>query len=379
MPFLDEGKSRGFDPGAFSCTGDPGDAISQGIHCVVGGKLKQGFGQGPVGSESTFHQADGLGKCRSIPRDDALQELLCIGTGLAPRLADSIQRPLACLIFMIVGHTEAKLAVVWYRMPRQCFILCLLPFWSGAIDLAAPLWGQDTAVVGTPDTAQVALRGEVLGPDGRGLPGCMIVNRNTGEGRFGSASGRFAFSVHPGDTIQFASIGYRTVSRSVPLEASSPQGWSWSVHLARMRVDVGTAEVIAPRDLGEIVRDIEALGYDEKEYRTSGIDALTSPITFLYEQFNRMERSKREVARLENEDRRRALLRELLGKYVDYQIVKLDEGEFDAFVAFMDPGEAVLKALTQYEFILWTKERFTAFRARPEQLEDSDFEYQWDD
>lgn len=228
------------------------------------------------------------------------------------------------------------------------------------------------------DSVAVALSGEVLGPDGRGLPGCMVVNRSTGEGRFGSASGRFALQVSPGDTLQFASIGFRTVARRVPSEV--PGGvLNWTVHLVRIAVDVATAEVIAPRDLGEIVRDIKALGYDEKEFRTSGIDALTSPITYLYEQFNRMERSKREVARLENEDRRRALLKELLVKYVDHDIVDLEPQEFDDFVAFVDPGEAVLKALTQYEFILWTKERFTAFQSRPERLQDVDFEYQWDD
>ena len=227
--------------------------------------------------------------------------------------------------------------------------------------------------------AQVGLQGEVLGPDGRGLPGCMIVNRSTGEGRFGSASGRFALQVMPGDTVQFAAIGFRTVTRRVPMREAEEGRWNWTVHLARIAVDVATAEVIAPRDLGDIVRDIQALGYEEKEMRTSGIDALTSPITYLYEQFNRMERSKREVARLENEDRRRDLLKELMGKYVDYDIVALEPAEFDDFVAFVDPGEAVLKALTQYEFILWTRERFTAFKARPERLEDADFEYQWDD
>lgn len=235
--------------------------------------------------------------------------------------------------------------------------------------------GQSVARI---DSA-VALSGEVLGPDGRGLPGCMIVNRTTGEGRFGSASGRFAWKARPGDTLQFASIGYRTVSRKVPEGAAPMSGYAWSIHLVPIAVEVGTAQVIAPRDLGEIVRDIQALGYDEKEYRTSGIDALTSPITFLYEQFNRLERSKREVARLENEDRRRALLRELLAKYVDYEIVRLEPAEFDAFLDYMDPGEAVLKALTQYEFILWTRERFTAFKSRREQLEDADYEYQWDD
>ena len=247
--------------------------------------------------------------------------------------------------------------------------------WLFLVLSSGTAWGQMTE-----DSTRVAipLSGEVLGPDGRGLPGCMIVNRSTGEGRFGSASGRFALTVMSGDTLQFAAIGFRTVSRRVP-DVTSDAGLSWSVHLARIIVEVSTAEVIAPRELGEIVRDIEALGYDEKEHRTSGIDALTSPITYLYEQFNRMERSKREVARLENEDRRRELLKELLGKYVDYEIVDLEPRDFDAFVAFMDPGEAVLKALTQYEFILWTRERFTAWKARSSRLEGTDFEYQWDD
>ena len=241
------------------------------------------------------------------------------------------------------------------------------------------LLAQESALSPADTVVTVGLSGEVLGPDGRGLPGCMVVNRSSGEGRFGSASGRFALSVHPGDTVQFASIGFKTVTRKVPVAFPDQGTWNWTVHLARIAVDVATAEVIAPRDLGDIVRDIQALGYEEKEMRTSGIDALTSPITYLYEQFNRMERSKREVARLENEDRRRELLKELMVKYVDYDIVSLDPQEFDAFVEFVDPGEAVLKALTQYEFILWTRERFTAFKARPERLQDVDFEYQWDD
>ncbi|MDA9864447.1 carboxypeptidase-like regulatory domain-containing protein [Flavobacteriales bacterium] len=261
---------------------------------------------------------------------------------------------------------------------RPLFLFVLASILTGMLCISGPVaWAQGSQNPAV--EVQVQLSGEVLGPDGRGLPGCMIVNRSTGEGRFGSSSGRFAFRSAKGDTLQFAAIGYRTVSRIVPADEPPPSGWSWSVHLAPISVQVATAEIIAPRDLGDIVRDIKALGYNEKEYRTSGINALTSPITFLYEQFNRLERSKREVARLENEDQRKALLRELLIKYVDYDIVTLKEGEFEAFLEFVDPGEAVLKALTQYEFILWTRERFTAFKAQPERLEDVDFEYQWDD
>ena len=58
----------------------------------------------------------------------------------------------------------------------------------------------------------------------------------------------------------------------------------------------------------QIQKDIDKLGYRESDYRVSTVDAFQSPITFLYQEFSRRERSKRLVAQLENEDRKRALL-----------------------------------------------------------------------
>ena len=200
----------------------------------------------------------------------------------------------------------------------------------------------------------------VIGEDGRGIPGCMVVNRTTGSGRFGSASGRFAWTTAPGDTLHFGAIGYHTAVRIVGFDVL--EGMDCIIELRPLQVFLSAAEVLAPRTLREIVEDIEALGFDERDFRTSGVNAFQSPITFLFEQFNRQERSKREVIEMENEDRRRDLLKELMGRYIDFDIVQLDDSEFDVFIEFVDPGEDLLQALTQYEFILWTKERFIAWR-----------------
>ena len=46
----------------------------------------------------------------------------------------------------------------------------------------------------------------------------------------------------------------------------------------------------------------------------------------------------------------------------------------------LDPGEAVLKGLDPVRVhFVDPGERFTAWKARPDRLEDADFEYQWDD
>jgi hypothetical protein len=218
--------------------------------------------------------------------------------------------------------------------------------------------------------------GSVADASGHMIPVAMVVNRSRmGGGQFVDYLGTFLLAVCPGDTLAFGAIGFHTVERIAPNEGRQ---WDLEVRLRRLQVEVGVAEVVAPRELREILRDIEALGYNEEDYRISKVDALASPITFLYEALNRDERSKRLVAELENTDRRHDLLRELFIKYVDYDIISLSALEFDAFIAFCDPGDELLQEWTQYEFIRYIQQRFELFRGLPSRLKDSDYQYQWD-
>ncbi len=110
----------------------------------------------------------------------------------------------------------------------------------------------------------------------------------------------------------------------------------------------------------------------------SGVNALQSPITFLYEQFSRREQSKRLEAELVNKDNRRELLQELFVKYVDYDIVQLKQQEFDKFAEFCDPGDELLKKWTQYEFILYVKRQYGLFKMIPHRLDEGDYRYDLD-
>lgn len=220
------------------------------------------------------------------------------------------------------------------------------------------------------DSAWV-LSGSVLNDVGGWVPSSMVVNRSTGAGEFVGNDGEFLIRVCPGDTLVFGAVGYKTVSKAA-LPDGSPR---WDIRLAPLKVDIGTAEVIAPRTLREIVRDIQALGYKEEDFRVSGVDAFESPITFLYETFSREARSRRAVADMENDDRRLALLQELFVKYVDYDIVDLETAEFEAFARFCDPGDALLQQWSQYEFILYVKQRYQLFRMLPRDLPGEEMEY----
>lgn len=91
------------------------------------------------------------------------------------------------------------------------------------------------------------------------------------------------------------------------------------------------------------------------------MDALQSPIAFLYQQFSRRERSKRMVAELQNEQRKRELLKELLHKYVEYDIINLSDDAFDDFIDFCAVPDPVIKGLSQYEFLLYVKKKYELY------------------
>jgi hypothetical protein len=132
--------------------------------------------------------------------------------------------------------------------------------------------------------------------------------------------------------------------------------------MPRLQVNLKPVEIFTKRDLDEIEREIQTLGFDESDYMLDGIDAISSPITALYLAFSKRERSKRLVAEMRNNDKRRSLLKELFRKYVDYEIIDLENEEFDRFIDFCRVSDDFLKSSTQYDFIMYVKKRFEVFR-----------------
>lgn len=240
----------------------------------------------------------------------------------------------------------------------------------GALLASVPASGQ------TQPCPPLVLTGVVLDDLGGVVPAAMVVNQSRNQdGAFVRHDGAFTTSGCPGDTLIIGAVGFHTVRRVIPALEDS---LDMVVRLSRLRFELRTAEVVAPRDLREILREIETLGYNETDFRVSSVDAFQSPITYLYQMLSREERGKREAARLENRDRRHALLRELFSKYVDYDIIHLPDADFQAFIEFSDPGDELLQTWSQYEFILYIKQRFERFQGLPTHLDEGDYQYQLD-
>ena len=192
----------------------------------------------------------------------------------------------------------------------------------------------------------------------------LIVNKTTSLGTFGNSNGTFEVTALKTDTLLIGALGYAT--EKICMTDSADKGeYFVKVFLNPLAYQLPAVSVMPHRELDSIQKDIRDLGYDERDYMLSGIDAVHSPLTFLYQQVSRQERMKRNAYEVINEDRRRSLLKELFVKYVSYDIIDLQHEEFEDFIDFISVSEGQMKKMSQYEFIVFTKRRYQAFVKTP--------------
>ncbi len=230
------------------------------------------------------------------------------------------------------------------------------------------------------DTTAIVVRGELRDEMDQPIPNAIIINRSTKKGSFGKPNGSFELKCQRGDTLAITSLGYQTRYITYTDSVGSTD-FRLKLYLDTRTYMLSEVEVFAPRDLEQIQEDILKLGYNEKDYMLSGINAAVSPITFLYQQFSRVERSKREVAYLENEDRKRELLKELFRLYVDYEIIELNDDQFDDFITYLNVSDEFLIQSSQYDFLVYVKDRFRDYKIhlrQNQQLKQADFDYDKD-
>ena len=227
--------------------------------------------------------------------------------------------------------------------------------------------------------APIVVTGKAYEFMGRTLSDLLIINQRTYTGHFGDIDGSFKVYAKKKDTLIFGAIGYDS-KKVCFADSIYKKEYRLDVSLSRLQIHIPEVEVFAPRDLDEIHEDMKSLGYDPKNYRETGVNAMSSPITALYQALSKRERSYRMVIEMENDDRRRDLLRELFVKYVDYDILDLTTHEFDDFISFLNVSDQFMRNSTQYEFVVFVKERFELYKRikHNQPLNEGDYYYHED-
>jgi len=191
----------------------------------------------------------------------------------------------------------------------------------------------------------------------------MVINLKTQQGLFGNPDNSFTIQMDKNDTLVITAFGYRS-EKFCFNDSTLKDIYRIVAPLQKMSITLQEATIFAPRDLNRIEEDIKKLGYNAKDYRLSGVSAWQSPITALYQEFSRKERSKRKVAELMNEDKRKELMREVLANYSKAGLINLRYAEYNAFIDYLGLNDFLLQALTQYELALYIKVKYASYIER---------------
>jgi hypothetical protein len=186
----------------------------------------------------------------------------------------------------------------------------------------------------------------------------VVVNQRTSEGTLASG-GKFSIQAYQTDTILVSASGF-AMKKICFKDSAYKSHYSVIIHLDSLQVTLHEVHVYPMRNLNEIHQEEHGLGDIPNTDTYKSVNAM-SPITALYERFNRLERSKRKVAEMEDDDKKRQVLKDLFHLYIKYDIIQLDDAQFDTFIDYLNLPDSYITQATDYDLIMAIKYKYEMF------------------
>lgn len=183
----------------------------------------------------------------------------------------------------------------------------------------------------------------------------MIVNRSTGQGIFGQPDGNFSLYTKNQDSITLSVRGYHMIGFRV--KADSNCQMKIMAVIDRKAEQIQEVVIKPLKSLQQIKEERASLSMRETR-QVTGIEMMQSPITALYQAFSKKEKSKVWISKMNYQNDQRKIIKELLRLYVSYEVVDLNEEEFDEFISFLNMDENFLKTASEMELVTFIKDKF---------------------
>ncbi len=213
-----------------------------------------------------------------------------------------------------------------------------------------------SAQINAQEEQKVLLIGKVVDTlQAQGFYNLMIINRTSGRGVFGQPDGSFMVYCNENDSINLSTKGYPIYGFRVKADSNHQMKITG---ILENKIQEEKEVVVRPlKTLQQIKEERASLSMRETRLVT-GIEVLNSPITALYQRFSEREQNKQWVAKMEFKDNQTKVLKELLRVYISYDIVNLDEEEFEDFIIFLNIDENFLKTSSEMELVTFIKDKF---------------------
>jgi hypothetical protein len=214
----------------------------------------------------------------------------------------------------------------------------------------------------------ITVRGNAVTSQGLGgLYQVIVINQHTSQGMMAAPNGYFSITCKRTDTILVSASGF-SMKKICFLDSIPKKEYYITVRLDSLHYSLAEVKIYPHKNLREVDEEKKSLGdipntdvYKDLDTKNLTINDLQSPISYLYERFSRIEQSKRKVAELEDEDKRREVLKELFHIYIQHDIINLSDADFEKFIDYCNFTDDFIKNSSDYDLVMAIKYKYQHF------------------
>jgi hypothetical protein len=207
----------------------------------------------------------------------------------------------------------------------------------------------------------ITVKGNAVTSQGLGgLYQVIVINQHTSQGIMAEPNGFFSINCLKTDTILVSASGF-SVKRLCFRDSGAKKEYYVTVRLDSLHYNLAEVNIYPTKNLRQVDEEKQTLGDIPNTDRYKDINALGSPIEYLYERFSRIEQSKRKVAELENEEKRREVLKELFHIYIQHDIINLTDADFERFIDYCNFTDDFVRNSSDYDLVMAIKYKYQQF------------------
>jgi hypothetical protein len=224
----------------------------------------------------------------------------------------------------------------------------------------------------------VKINAKVVDENNNPVPFVDVANRRQQIGFSANKDGVFSFDILKSDSLTILKKGYTPTKLSLK-DSVYKNEYNFKIVLYKVPYELNEIQINAIRTHQQIRQTINSI-YVKNTDVNKDVRPFINPLSYLYELFSKHEKEKRFAAKLETEEAKRIVLKELFRLYNNYNIIDLDEDEYDRFISFLNMPYEYLQQTNDYDLAVaikrsyagYTKDQGSSFRKQiyPAALDD---------
>jgi hypothetical protein len=205
----------------------------------------------------------------------------------------------------------------------------------------------------------VKITAKIVDENGNAVPFADVANRRLQLGFSSSKDGVFSTTILKSDSLTILKSGF-TPTKINLRDSSLKSEYFLTIVLNKVPLELNEVQINAIRTHQQIRQTINSL-YVKNTDVNPDARPMINPLSYLYEMFSKKEKEKRIASKLETEEAKRIVLKDLFRLYNNYNIIDLDEDEYDRFITFLNMPYEYLQRTSDYDLAVAVKRSFAGY------------------